>query len=647
MRKRFQFVVSAALCLWIIVFGLVYFAAEKTLQIASAESLSADTMRNEILESYGDIQTWINDTLTPNAGVSSEWYVLTLCQYGDTNSYDYAAYQTALLSYLYSQTISSATSRQKYALVLIALGSSDSYIQMVLDDSIGQQGVMSWIYGLHLLNNSYASNAGYSIDSVTNMLLSLQLSDGGWAITGTTSDVDITAMALQALSPQYNTNSSVTTAIDAALLLLSERQLSDGDFSSYGTDNAESTAQVLTALSALGIDAMTDSRFCKEGNIFDGLLKYRVGYGTYAHTANGSTDATATVQIFYALVAYWRMQNGWGSFYILDNRNPDALIEDVTAETTLPAITTETNSNNTQKQNNTDSLSDADADDSSKSNNGTKTKSTTTVSKKSNSTTSTEIRETTASEKTTVRSSENTYTSEASTKTTQYHKTAAQINTTGTTTSTEQAALSVSENTNHTEQSGLTIRLIGSAILLLLAGSICIWLIRTRHRHVLNFCLVGVGTIVLLLLVWLVRFQSTEEYYNDTNNTGSTDSSETDGTVTLTISCQTVGAVNDIIPENGYILEETVFPFTEGDTVYDILLIAAKENEILIDNTGSKGQAYIAGIQSLYEFDYGDLSGWLYYVNGETPSVNCEAYILNDGDDIVWQYTCDMGKNLE
>ncbi|MGM9626294.1 MAG: DUF4430 domain-containing protein [Eubacteriales bacterium] len=51
-------------------------------------------------------------------------------------------------------------------------------------------------------------------------------------------------------------------------------------------------------------------------------------------------------------------------------------------------------------------------------------------------------------------------------------------------------------------------------------------------------------------------------------------------------------------------------------------------------------------MQYLYEFDFGDLSGWIYKVNGETPSVGCGDYVLSDGDEIAWLYTCDLGNDL-
>lgn len=72
---------------------------------------------------------------------------------------------------------------------------------------------MSYIYGEHILNNGYTS-ASFTQESVAESIISMQLSDGGWAIMGNYSDVDVTAMAVQALAPQYGSSGTVTASID-------------------------------------------------------------------------------------------------------------------------------------------------------------------------------------------------------------------------------------------------------------------------------------------------------------------------------------------------------------------------------------------------------------------------------------------------
>lgn len=138
-----------------------------------------------------------------------------------------------------------------------------------------------------------------------NHILEKQTSDGGWALSGDSGDIDVTAMALQALS-RYRNNAAVQAAIDRALLFLSSAQDENGGFSLRGTATAESCAQVLTALCTLGISPR-DSRFMKnERSVADCLLTYRTADGGFRHFADGAVNQMATEQCFYALVALQR-----------------------------------------------------------------------------------------------------------------------------------------------------------------------------------------------------------------------------------------------------------------------------------------------------------------------------------------------------
>jgi hypothetical protein len=92
------------------------------------------------------------------------------------------------------------------------------------------------------------------------------------------------------------------------------------------------------------------------------------------------------------------------------------------------------------------------------------------------------------------------------------------------------------------------------------------------------------------------------------------------------------------------ILDVSEFPIAEGDTVYTVLTDAAKKHKIQIENNGTSTLAYISGINYLYEFDFGELSGWEYRVNGERPSVGAGEYRPKDGDVIEWYYTLTLGK---
>ncbi len=265
-----------------------------------------------------DLDAWIAGALTEEAGRGAEWFVFALAQGTEV---DLSSYEAALLRYLDSTTVSAPATRLKYALCLSAVGSTDPYIRMTLAEATEKQGVMSRIFGLHLFNNGYTAEA-VSLTETLDALLALRCPDGGWAVRGQAADVDTTAMALQALAP-HRERPTVSEAVEEALTFLSLHQLSTGDWAAFGTPNAESTAQVLVTLTALGIDPLTDGHFIKEGTTaFDGLLRYRLPDGSFSHTEGGASSPSATSQVFYTAVAYDRYRAGKGSLYDLDRADP-------------------------------------------------------------------------------------------------------------------------------------------------------------------------------------------------------------------------------------------------------------------------------------------------------------------------------------
>ena len=104
----------------------------------------------------------------------------------------------------------------------------------------------------------------------------------------------------------------------------------------------------------------------------------------------------------------------------------------------------------------------------------------------------------------------------------------------------------------------------------------------------------------------------------------------------------------DIVPSDGVLLPETTVAFSEGDTVFDVLQQVCRAQGIHMESTWTPAynSAYIEGIGNLYEFDCGELSGWMYSVNGVWPDYGCSGYTLHDGDTVVWSYTCDLGRDV-
>jgi len=521
MRNKILAVVGCCL-LMLFGFGGAAVSAQSTaIATGEVQNLVGGIVEFKKAETGTDtIQKWIDKDLAPNAGMTSEWYIMALSQTGET--YDFSAYERALKAYLDKNTSADATNRQKYALALVASGrANDDYVTAAVRETIGQQGIMSWIFGLHLINNGLVGS--YTADAVVDEILSLRLSDGGWALYGENADIDVTAMAIQALAPFYAKNEAVRNAVDGALDLLAGKQQVDGGYSGFGAGNPESAAQVVTALSALGIDCTKDARFIKNGStLIDGMLKYRLADGSFSHIEGGSYNHNATAQVFCALIAYQRLQKGQGSFFVFD----------------------------------TQTVSDGE----------------------------------------------------------------------------------------QTDVSPLGYKFWVSLSAAGLALISCLILIFTKKTHIKNIMVVLLSAALVIAFVQLTDFSAASDYYNGKE----TVKGSIIGKVNMTIRCDTVvGKSNsEFIPADGVILPVTEFEIEDGDTVYDLLVEAARKFGIQVENDGTTDLAYISGINYLYEYQFGDLSGWVFHVNGTAVSVGCGEFALSDGDVIEWLYTCALGNDL-
>ena len=179
------------------------------------------------------------------------------------------------------------------------------------------QGINGPIFTLIALDShNYPTMGDVTREKLIETILGAALEGGGWTLSGTKADPDMTAMAIQALAPYYKTNETVKVAVDKALDVLSGLQQGDGGFGSWGTVNSESCAQVIVALTALGLDPTCDSRFVKNGKTpLDALAGFFVDGGGFKHVADKGRDGMATEQGYYALASYYRFLNGQTSLY--------------------------------------------------------------------------------------------------------------------------------------------------------------------------------------------------------------------------------------------------------------------------------------------------------------------------------------------
>ena len=104
----------------------------------------------------------------------------------------------------------------------------------------------------------------------------------------------------------------------------------------------------------------------------------------------------------------------------------------------------------------------------------------------------------------------------------------------------------------------------------------------------------------------------------------------------------------ELVPEDGIIFMENEVIFYDGESVFNLLQREMKKNKIHMEftNTPVYNSAYIEGINNIYEFDCGELSGWMYKVNDWFPNYGCSRYQLKEGDVVEWIYTCDLGRDI-
>lgn len=183
------------------------------------------------------------------------------------------------------------------------------------------QGINGPIFALLALDSgnyeipeNIATSNQATRDMYVDYIVNAESPDGGWSMAGGPAEIDITAMALQALA-KYRDRPDVAAAVERGLGLLSQQQNVNGGFTEHNTESSEAVSQTIVALTELGI-SLEDSRFVKNGNTLkDALLRFQLEDGSFTHLMDGDTDLLATEQAFYALVAIDRMEQGKSSLY--------------------------------------------------------------------------------------------------------------------------------------------------------------------------------------------------------------------------------------------------------------------------------------------------------------------------------------------
>lgn len=328
-------------------------------KLTDAEEALENLGKTAIYEEYlNNVLEYVKaETYNPSLGSTyGEWAVLAEARGNVSASVWYDKYLSNIAKSVASMNgkldpTSTQTKHTEYSRVILALtalgedatkftGSNSTVYNLVeplfekngSTYRVSEQGNNGTAFALIALDsgNYYDNATGTTARNAwINSLLDAQISDGSWGIDADFpgSNVDMTAMVVQALAPYCSTNATVKAAVDKAVEWLSAEYQKTGDYGS-----SESAAQVIVALSALGIDAKTDSRFQHNGiSVLSNFLSYAdpnsKGF-LHDKQPNSTVNQMASEQAAYTLVAYDRYVNGSKRLYdmsdVTKRENADA-----------------------------------------------------------------------------------------------------------------------------------------------------------------------------------------------------------------------------------------------------------------------------------------------------------------------------------
>ena len=328
-------------------------------KLTDAEEALENLGKTAIYEEYlNNVLEYVKaETYNPSLGSTyGEWAVLAEARGNVSASVWYDKYLSNIAKSVASMNgkldpTSTQTKHTEYSRVILALtalgedatkftGSNSTVYNLVeplfekngSTYRVSEQGNNGTAFALIALDsgNYYDNATGTTARNAwINSLLDAQISDGSWGIDADFpgSNVDMTAMVVQALAPYCSTNANVKDAVDKAVKWLSAEYQKTGDYGS-----SESAAQVIVALSALGIDAKTDSRFQHNGiSVLSNFLSYAdpnsKGF-LHDKQPNSTVNQMASEQAAYTLVAYDRYVNGSKRLYdmsdVTKRENADA-----------------------------------------------------------------------------------------------------------------------------------------------------------------------------------------------------------------------------------------------------------------------------------------------------------------------------------
>ncbi|CAH1057814.1 S-layer homology domain-containing protein [Paenibacillus pseudetheri] len=473
---------------------------------------------------------------------------------------------------------------------------------------------------------------------------------GGWALGVTRADVDMTAMAMQALAPYYATNPNVKAAMDRAINWLSSSQNDQGGFTSWGSTSSESISQVIVALTGVGVDPHSDPRFVKKGNsLIDALLTFATPDGGFKHVLTYPVDNMATDQATYALVAYDRLINHKNRLFDMSDVVIQQPEETKEIEVQLP-------SGDTPKvvisQNNNKYILPINSGDSNK-------EITVNIPKYKQSTVSVDLPSNSNLPKLEVTKGDVSVVIPKGTQVIEGDSSKVELisPTTGTESALKDSLNQIIpgdkklDNIVQAFSMGGSARVEFSQFITLtfkgINGKDAAYIQDGKPHAIQKFASDALGLASGKSEYaydsgndLIVKTKHFTDYIAYTSSAVQTPGGTGNGYVTLSVDKLTIN--------KGYVVPSVQVELQTGDTVWSVLTRVLESRGISYQSSWSSkyGSVYVESIAGDGEFNHGSGSGWMYNVNGKYPGYGASLYTLNAGDSLQWRYTTDLGEDL-
>lgn len=325
--------IVSLLLIIVMLFTFAGCSGEKEEQLPVVTEPTAQTEENDLLKTAQWLQSEVTE---PGYGsVGGEWLAMGLARSEMEGLEEYLlGYGERVAAYTAEQAgVLHAKKYSEYSRVILAwtaigrdatdVGGFNLLVPLADFEQTVFQGLNGPIFALLALdcgNYEIPENETFNTQATRDMyvdyIVNAESTDGGWSLAGGPAEIDITAMALQALA-KYQDRPDVAAAVERGVELLSQQQNANGGFSDINSETSEAISQTIVALTELGI-AVDDPRFVKNGNTLkDALLRFQLSDGSFSHLMDGDADLLSTEQAFYALVAIDRMEQGKTSLYTM------------------------------------------------------------------------------------------------------------------------------------------------------------------------------------------------------------------------------------------------------------------------------------------------------------------------------------------